>query len=328
MKGVQEMRIKSLGYLGVNVTDPKQWLSFATDVVGAMPARAVPGEAWGMAGQENPTGPASAGSGVAEDGSVYIKLDEWQWRVAAHPDSQPGIRYIGFEVHDQLQLEAAAAELEAAGHMARMGTPEEASRRSVTGLLHSQDPAGNPLEFFYGPTMDFNFVSPQPGTQFVAGGYGLGHLNLFVKDLSACFAFYTRVLGLQLTDYIRFGEAASVQFLRCNARHHSIALVAGMGIDGAHHLLFEMASIDQVGRALDRAMRRNTRITSTLGRHINDNMLSFYMESPLGFDVEVGCDGMLVDDNWTAREFCEGDVWGHQGLTAEAIQQVAAGLAD
>lgn len=322
------MRIKSFGYLGLGVTDTRQWLEFATQVVGAMPARAVPGEAWSLAGQDMPQASQTDGTGVAVDGSVYIKLDDWQWRVAAHPvTDRPGVQYLGLEVHDQRQLAVVATELEAAGFPARMGTSEEARARSVTALLHSRDPAGNPLEFFYGPTMDFKFSSPQAGTRFVAGKLGLGHINLFVKDLPACLAFYTDVLGFELSDYIRIGEGASVQFLRCNARHHSIALVEGAGINAPHHLLFEVADIDTVGRALDRAMNRGTTISSTLGRHINDNMLSFYMESPLGFDVEIGCDGMLVEDDWTAREFCEGDVWGHRGLTAEAIQKAAASMA-
>jgi 3,4-dihydroxy-9,10-secoandrosta-1,3,5(10)-triene-9,17-dione 4,5-dioxygenase len=57
-------------------------------------------------------------------------------------------------------------------------------------------------------------------------------------------------------------------------------------------------------------------------------MLSFYMQSPLGFDVEIGCEGSMVDDDWTAREFCEGDIWGHHGLTADAIQAAAKSLAE
>jgi 3,4-dihydroxy-9,10-secoandrosta-1,3,5(10)-triene-9,17-dione 4,5-dioxygenase len=64
-------------------------------------------------------------------------------------------------------------------------------------------------------------------------------------------------------------------------------------------------------------------ITSTLGRHTNDRMLSFYMSSPFGFEVEIGCEGLLVDDSWLPNEFCEGDVWGHKGLDPETITQTA-----
>jgi hypothetical protein len=56
-------------------------------------------------------------------------------------------------------------------------------------------------------------------------------------------------------------------------------------------------------------------------------MLSFYMRGPGEFDIEVGCGGLLLDDSWRANEFCEGDVWGHDGLI-EAVQNAARDMAD
>jgi len=226
-------------------------------------------------------------------------------------------------VVDQLALESLQTRLQAAGCQAEFASAEHVQQRGMTAILLGEDPAGNVLEFFHGPTMDFKFASAQPGTRFKAGALGFGHVNLFVMDLQANLDFYLRVLGFKLSDYIRFGAMGSVHFLRCNARHHSIALVAGADINAVHHLYFEMQDIDSVGCALDRVMRRDIPISSSLGRHINDNTLSFYMQSPLGFDVELGCDGMLVEEPWTAREFCEGDIWGHHGLTAQALQDAA-----
>ena len=58
--------------------------------------------------------------------------------------------------------------------------------------------------------------------------------------------------------------------------------------------------------------RRVERDAATLGRHINDKMLSFYMKTPGGFDVEFGCEGMTVeDDTWVARESTAASLWGH-----------------
>ena len=42
------MEIKSLGYIGFGAKDPLEWLKFGTDIIGMMPARAVPGESWGF----------------------------------------------------------------------------------------------------------------------------------------------------------------------------------------------------------------------------------------------------------------------------------------
>jgi 3,4-dihydroxy-9,10-secoandrosta-1,3,5(10)-triene-9,17-dione 4,5-dioxygenase len=53
-------------------------------------------------------------------------------------------------------------------------------------------------------------------------------------------------------------------------------------------------------------------MSATLGRHVNDLMLSFYMRTPGGFDVEFGCEGRQVDDEkWIARESTAVSLWGH-----------------
>src|ERR1700752_47040 len=111
------MEIRSLGYVGLQGSDPKAWLHFANRGGGLMPARVAPGEDWGMPGLPGmPSASApSGGSGVASDGSVYLKMDDWQWRVALHPGPGPGLRYLGFELRGPAELSAAAAELEARG---------------------------------------------------------------------------------------------------------------------------------------------------------------------------------------------------------------------
>ena len=36
--------------------------------------------------------------------------------------------------------------------------------------------------------------------------------------------------------------------------------------------------------------------------------------------VEVGCGGKLLDESWSPNEFCEGDVWGHDGLVEAVVE--------
>ena len=55
--------------------------------------------------------------------------------------------------------------------------------------------------------------------------------------------------------------------------------------------MIEVEDADDVGLCLDRAQRRKVPMSATLGRHVNDLMLSFYMKTPGGFDVEFGCEG-------------------------------------
>lgn len=320
------MSICSLGYVGFGAPDPSVWLDYATNIIGLMPARACPGEDWGIPMMPG-SGPKSAGSGIAEDGSIYLKMDDWQWRIAVHPDSENrGIRYIGLEVTDQIALEQLVADLKAAGHAAELGSATHASVRSVTGIAFTRDPCGNELELFHGPVIDRKFNSPL-GMEFLAGTMGLGHLNLLTSHfLEEAQDFYTRILGFRMSDYINFGGGNVANFYHCNPRHHSIGLLKVGPAIGVHHLMLEVTNVDNVLQCFERVNDAGIEITSTVGRHINDNMLSFYMRSPFGFDVEIGFDATLIDENWTPNQFVEGDIWGHRGLDPESIARNLASM--
>lgn len=74
-----------------------------------------------------------------------------------------------------------------------------------------------------------------------------------------------------------------------NPRHHTIGLTRVGPINGLHHLMLECETIDNILKCYDdRVNDAGIRVTSTLGRHTNDNMLSFYMSSPFGFEIEMG----------------------------------------
>ena len=53
-------------------------------------------------------------------------------------------------------------------------------------------------------------------------------------------------------------------------------------------------------------------MSATLGRHCNDQMISFYMKTPGGFDLEYGFGGLTVD--WSKHAVFEAtkvSQWGH-----------------
>jgi 3,4-dihydroxy-9,10-secoandrosta-1,3,5(10)-triene-9,17-dione 4,5-dioxygenase len=164
-------------------------------------------------------------------------------------------------------------------------------------------------------------VSPY-GHSFVTGDLGLGHVVLPVTDDETALRFYTEVLGFRLRDSMRMapqmlGRPADsgplwMRFLGCNPRHHSLALAPMPTPAGIVHLMIEVGALDDVGRAIDRCHHSGFKPGSTLGRHANDLMVSFYVRTPGGFDVEYGTDGRLVDDTtWVARETTAVSLWGH-----------------
>jgi hypothetical protein len=71
----------------------------------------------------------------------------------------------------------------------------------------------------------------------------------------------------------------------------------------------------QVARGRHRpVLTQSDVIGVTLGRHSNDNMLSFYAKTPSGFFVECGWGGRTVNmDNWVPEELTIGpSLWGHE----------------
>jgi 3,4-dihydroxy-9,10-secoandrosta-1,3,5(10)-triene-9,17-dione 4,5-dioxygenase len=251
---------------------------------------------------------------------VRLKADDRQWRIALHHSDKPGLRYAGFELGSESAFDAAVDRLTSEGAPFRLGDQDACAERGVRGLVVLTDPSGVQVELCWGPTVDGGFVSPVGVPEFVTGALGFGHYVVLTPDLDASLDFYIRLLGLRLTDYVLLGPGMSVQFLRCTPRHHSVALTAVGPMSGLHHVAFEVADIDQVGYALERATRAGHAITATLGRHRNDRMLSFYMRSPAGFEVEIGCGARLIDEStWVVTHFTGGDEWGHHGLTGEAL---------
>jgi 3,4-dihydroxy-9,10-secoandrosta-1,3,5(10)-triene-9,17-dione 4,5-dioxygenase len=233
---------------------------------------------------------------------------------------------MGFELSDAAALVQAIDEVAKSGVRIRMGTSAECAARGVQGLACCSDPSGNRVELFYGAVHDLGFVSPQ-GASFLTGDLGLGHALLLVADMDANLAFYRDALGLKRSDFITVAPGRTLQFLRCTRRHHSVGLAHFGPFDGVHHLMLEMPTIDHVGAALDRASSAGVAITTTLGRHVNDRMVSFYMRGPSGFDVEVGYDGVLVDDDWCDREVSGPEPWGHKGITVEGMEEFGKSLA-
>ena len=202
-------------------------------------------------------------------------------------------------------------------------------------MLTVEDPAGHTLEVFCGAALDSRpSVSPY-GNRFVTGDLGLGHVVLPVPaGDEAALGFWTEILGFRLRDSMRmpaefFGGKPGdppvwFRFLGCNARHHSLALAPVPADPGIVHLMIETASLDDVGRALDRCIRRGATVSGSLGRHANDLMVSFYVRTPGGFDVEYGTDGRLVDDaGWITREYTAGQPVGPQ-LCAPRLTRTCA----
>ena len=261
------------------------------------------------------------GDGTTE-GALYLRMDDFAARLVIVPGEKDRLLISGWEVADAPALQRLRETLAKADVDFVEGTREEKSERRVEGLIRFTDPAGNVLEAFHGAQyLGRRFVSPY-GHKFITAEQGLGHVVLTCDDDAAAQAFYQDVLGFRLRDSMSLppqiagrpadGDPVWLRFYGCNPRHHALAFMPMPNPTGIVHLMVEVGNSDDVGLCLDRASRKNVKMSATLGRHINDKMLSFYMKTPGGFDMEFGCEGLEVEDeSWIARESVGISLWGH-----------------
>lgn len=292
------MAIRSLGYLRIEATDMDAWRVYGLKVLGMV-----------------------EGSG-ADPNALYLRMDDFPARLVIVPGEKDRLAQAGWEAANAAELDDVRARLDAASVPYKEGTPEELADRRVAEMISFTDPSGNTLEVFHGVALQHRRVVSPYGHRFVTGEQGLGHVVLSTHDDAAALAFYRDVLGFRLRDSMRLppqmvgrpadGDPAWLRFFGCNPRHHSLAFLPMPTPSGIVHLMVEVEETDDVGLCLDRAKRRNVPMSATLGRHVNDLMLSFYMKTPGGFDVEFGCEGRQVEDEaWIARESTAVSLWGH-----------------
>jgi len=151
----------------------------------------------------------------------------------------------------------------------------------------------------------------------VTGEQGLGHVVLATKDMAAARRFYQDLLGFRLSDVIHMQPTPQfgfdMEFFHCNPRHHTLALMPVPMPRRLHHFMVQVPTLDAVGFALERATAAGAPITASLGRHTNDQMVSFYSRTPAGFEVEFGQGAIEVDDaTWRVSRHDKPSSWGHK----------------
>lgn len=296
--------IRGLAYFVTEIEQLEQWQRYAEDVLGMMTAPA-PG------------------------GGLYVKMDERPFRILVREGAQACYYASGWEVANEAAFKDALVTLEKAGVGFELADAEVCRQRGMQAIALVTDPSGNRHELGWGHLSDCQpFVSPQGVPRFVTGDMGMGHTVLPSPNFDASVAFFRDVLGFGLSDIFNFrpdpnGPAIRIHFLHCNnARHHSLAIAEYPVPSGCVHVMVEVDSMTEVGRAHDRMTARQVPISATLGQHLNDRMTSFYMKTPSGFDLEFGCGGLQVDwERHSPFEFTRVSIWGHD---FSAGQQQAA----
>lgn len=290
------MTVASLGYVGLSMQDPSAWNEYGNNILGLM----------------------TAADSSAE--RVLLRMDDHPYRLFVEQGDEDKLICTGWEFADSGAFEAVIANMQAAGVDVHRGDAEGAALRCVTEYAVTADPSGNPVEVYYGRTrLQDDFVSPLGVDSFVTGDMGMGHVVIPAPNQDQTHDFYKTAMGFGDSDELILPPPAEgapemrILFMHAaNQRHHSLGLFNFPSPTGIVHMIFEVPDIDTVGACLDRANAAEVPMMASLGRHENDNALSFYMFGPGGIGVEYGCEGKLIDyKNYQATKSTLGDIWGH-----------------
>ncbi len=129
---------------------------------------------------------------------IYYGIEQIGWDLRAKP---PGVRKRGFHEKPDLPQICEYQELEMF---------KEEGMDLAAGFRHVEK---GPFKYDVGGVMlarPFKIIK-------------IGPVRLFVKDMAKCLDFYTKTMGLRVTEEVDYKGHRCV-FLRCNTEHHSLAL--------------------------------------------------------------------------------------------------------
>ncbi|RQR45949.1 extradiol ring-cleavage dioxygenase [Burkholderia sp. Bp9140] len=268
---------------------------------------------------------ASEGLGLHVDTSdtrvVACRIDAHQRRLIIRDGAAEDVIAIGWQLDDEAALELAIARMSARGIRVAEGSRDEAVMRGVERFWYFAGPKKLRTELF--TTAVFGEQPLQMKvTGFVTGASGMGHVAVTTRQPEVMQTFWKEVFDARLSDEIEDkidGLNLDFAFLRFNERHHSFATASTRGIrlnplrTQIHHMNLQCASIDDVTQAYLRCRAMGYPIANAIGQHPNDRELSFYVETPSGFEIELGWNPIVVDERtWRPTVYQGISLWGHR----------------
>jgi catechol 2,3-dioxygenase len=218
------------------------------------------------------------------DQAAYLRgTGASHYLVALHKRSQTGILRGDLNAPDRSAVEAIHARLAAAGAK-DLTTPGELKEPGGGYGFVVREPSGLLLliaadDARHAKTADAIDLPRK-----------LSHVVFSNPDKTAIERFFIEGLGFRLIDRSR-----RINFLNCNADHHSIAIV-NADHAGLHHVAFEMPSFDALMRGVGRLRDGKIEMGWGVGRHGPGNNIFAYFVGPEGLPVEYTTEVQQVDD--------------------------------
>lgn len=168
--------------------------------------------------------------------------------------------------------------------------------------------------------VSFNMASSAPG---VAGApqrskapkvrpLRLAHVLIFTADVQRAISFYSRVLGLRLSD--RSGDGICFMHGIHGSDHHLVAF-AKSSAPGLHHCSWDVGSINEIGKGAMQMAEKGFQKGWGLGRHVLGSNYFHYVRDPWGSYSEYSADIDYIPSScdWDAGDYPPEDsiyLWG------------------
>ncbi|WP_180897388.1 VOC family protein [Martelella soudanensis] len=140
----------------------------------------------------------------------------------------------------------------------------------------------------------------------------LAHVLIFTADVPQAISFYSRVLGLRLSD--RSGDGICFMHGIHGSDHHLVAF-AKSSAPGLHHCSWDVGSIDDIGRGAAQMADRGFQKGWGLGRHVLGSNYFHYVRDPWGSYSEYSADIDYIPSthDWDSGDYPPEDsiyLWG------------------
>ncbi|MFC0452303.1 VOC family protein [Rhodococcus jostii] len=294
------MLIQRLGYAGLLSSDAEGWRTFGPDVLGM------------------PLGEDSAA------GAVRLRLGSRPFSLSVLQSDTDGLDYLGWEATDRRALIDVADRLKGMGVDIEELSAAECADRRVDEAIRFTDPNEYVHEVYAG---SHAITRPVVPVGHCSGFVGMGHAFLLVPDAPSTEGFFRDAFDLSVSDRLDFGMGESpfepgparvtVSFVTSGPHHHLLALAQGPADTDNHglaHIMIEVRELDDLGFAYDRATERNCVVT-TMGRHVNDQMVSFYAAGPGGTPIEYSWGGRPgPSEQESIPRYDKSSIWGHRPI--------------
>lgn len=253
--------------------------------------------------------------------TIRFRLDANECRFLLRRGPAEDVVALGWHLDDHATFDEICRRVTDHGVPAAESSDDDAKLRGVERFLRFPGPNGLAQEV-YTTARTAPLALEIPGSGFVTGAGGFGHVAIATKSPHELRGYYNHVFDARLSDFIDEtinGLKLKIRFLRVNERHHSVAIASVNRLPvnpirtRVQHVNVQVGSLDDMVASYQRVKEAGFAMALSVGQHTNDRELSYYALTPSGFEWEVGWNPIVVDEStWTPTTHQGISIWGHK----------------